>query len=238
LTNIVQPILKSLRARAFQVYGQVKAGTLQSGPAVFLDQGHDGQDELAIFGGQTRVVVTANANRPAQAQEILSKSASLSQTSSTQSPESTRQISSSPPHTQNIQDMHPSVMEYFALFPPSATSPCVVTEDWNNPSTLLPTSDTTFANQLVDDLFIQQLEQEVMQYGSTPMTAAPSVQSHPPGMHKYQDPSLSQMPTSETVAMEAPPTPSLSYNIPAGIDEQWMAFMSGLFEPTAPQPTF
>lgn len=130
-----------MREKAFLVFAQFRSGAISSAhtPQIFSSQ-EDGTDELAIFGGQTRVLVSKllsqkspNWDRKKQAGEnpsspSSSESAPLSPASSI--------ISSSAPSSPirklhntgkqddvSMQDVHPSLMQYMSLFPASALSP-------------------------------------------------------------------------------------------------------------------
>lgn len=129
-----------MREKAFRVYSQFRSGKVYPTSSSRLNHGADDVsscDELAIFGGQTRVMVskllTSNAPNWDDA-EFLKNLSPI-----TKSEEVVQDISE--PLHDKMEDVHPSLVEYMALFPPSAFSPDInVYPDF--PS-LQPTLDNT-----------------------------------------------------------------------------------------------
>ncbi|KAJ7179223.1 hypothetical protein C8R46DRAFT_1324183, partial [Mycena filopes] len=101
-------ILCKLREKAFRVYSQFRSGN-PTPPSTGFGLGlfDYGEDELSLFGGQTRVLVT----------KLISKKKNKdSEDPSFFSPATAS--TSSPPSSESVPDVHPSLVEYLSLFPP------------------------------------------------------------------------------------------------------------------------
>lgn len=88
----------------------------------------DGADELAIFGGQTRVLVSKllsskSLNRDYKKPQTTSSSGTSSETLSPADISKSKLMHNITSTDKNMEDIHPSLMEYMGLFPPSAFTP-------------------------------------------------------------------------------------------------------------------
>ncbi|KAJ6539249.1 fungal-specific transcription factor domain-containing protein [Mycena capillaripes] len=115
-------ILCKLREKAFQVYSQFRSGNPTPPPTGFgLGLFDYGEDELALFGGQTRVLVSKLiSNQNNKSRDSTSKDSFLSPT-----PTASSSTGSSPrviPASEPVPDVHPSLVEYLSLFPPAQYS--------------------------------------------------------------------------------------------------------------------
>ncbi|KAJ7744540.1 fungal-specific transcription factor domain-containing protein [Mycena maculata] len=112
-------ILCKLREKAFQVYSQFRSGNPTPPPTGFgLGLFDYGEDELALFGGQTRVLVSKLISRKNKDQDH--KDSFLSPLSSS----TLSSVSSPTPSTSTlvvdpVPDVHPALVEYLSLFPPA-----------------------------------------------------------------------------------------------------------------------
>jgi hypothetical protein len=112
--------LCKLREKAFQVYSQFRSGNPTPPPTGFGSYLQDlGEDELSLFGGQTRVLVSKLISKrnkdPNQRDSLLSTPTTTA--SSISSPASS--TSSSTPVSEPMPDVHPSLVEYLSLYPPA-----------------------------------------------------------------------------------------------------------------------
>ncbi|KAJ7667924.1 fungal-specific transcription factor domain-containing protein [Mycena polygramma] len=108
-------ILCKLREKAFQVYSQFRSGNPTAPPTGFgLGLFDYGEDELALFGGQTRVMVSKLISSKKKTKEHPSFLSPVPSTSAS-SVSSPALISASEP----VPDVHPSLVEYLSLFPPA-----------------------------------------------------------------------------------------------------------------------
>ena len=109
---IKQPILRNLREKAFQVYSQFRSGN--SNPALSLSVGKSdyGDDELALFGGLTRVSVS----------KLLKTGGGKGPASSVDRPPSSPH-DNDPKTSTNSPDIHPSLLEYLSTVPIDSDHP-------------------------------------------------------------------------------------------------------------------
>lgn len=229
---LTQALLRKLREKAFQVYSQFRSGN--SPPTSILSVGKPdyGDDELALFGGQTRVLVS----------KLLStRTKNRSTTSSQLSTPSPADTESKPLSTESTPDVHPSLVEYLSMFPVDYSNTLANPQ---SPTSFLPSEipASTFSPR-------DHLTSSEYQKISAPWEPSPSVfRSSPNSPQNYPDnPSL----FANTMSVPLDPTTLYgSFNTDngspegnltdlgmmmtgdSGMDEQWMSFMrdSGLLE--------
>lgn len=105
-------ILYKMREKAFHVYSQFQSGSTPVPCILSVGKPDYGDDELALFGGQTRVLVSKLLTSRSAHKKRSSKSLAFSSPSSD---DSKRVYETTP-------DVHPSLVEYLALFPPQNMS--------------------------------------------------------------------------------------------------------------------
>ncbi|KAF5393704.1 hypothetical protein D9757_000116 [Collybiopsis confluens] len=114
-------ILNRLRAKAFEAFSQHRSG-ISPIPSILSVSRDYGDDELALFGGQTRVIFSRLLLRQRDSEKKKLESSVNSPTSAS-NPESpapnetnyeSRDVS-----PENLPDVHPSLVEYLSLLPPS-----------------------------------------------------------------------------------------------------------------------
>ncbi|KAJ7047468.1 fungal-specific transcription factor domain-containing protein [Mycena alexandri] len=107
-------ILCKLREKAFQVYSQFRSGNPTPPPSTGFGLGlfDYGEDELALFGGQTRVLVTKLISKKKNKEQNNSEDPSFF------SPMTGTSSAPSPQSSESVPDVHPSLVEYLSLFPP------------------------------------------------------------------------------------------------------------------------
>lgn len=112
-----------MRQKAFQVYSQFRSGNTLNTSNQNKPDYED--DELALFGGQTRVLVThlLDANSKKKQHTTGSPSASASPGSAISSPAAEHENihGMGAPLDGSLPDVHPSLVEYLSTF--SFTSP-------------------------------------------------------------------------------------------------------------------
>ncbi|KAJ7228762.1 fungal-specific transcription factor domain-containing protein [Mycena pura] len=107
-------ILCKLREKAFQVYSQFRSGNPVPPLSGFgLGLFDYGEDELALFGGKTRVLVSKliSAKKSNDNKEHNSKFSPPSGSTTVSS-------APSPGMSEPIPDVHPSLVDYLSMFPP------------------------------------------------------------------------------------------------------------------------
>jgi hypothetical protein len=125
--------------------------------------GHDyGDDELALFGGQTKVIFSKILSRDRRHRRVSGRAAAASSPASSSSSSHTRlstpssrenDLADSPHPTEvttpdHIPDVHPSLVEYLSLLPPQQhpANPPHTTYDSSSPDSTLR-NDLTFFSQ-------------------------------------------------------------------------------------------
>ncbi|KAH9951098.1 fungal-specific transcription factor domain-containing protein [Amylocystis lapponica] len=118
------PVLVKLKERAVQAYTQFRNRHIAPTLGVQFKMGPEDQcvDELAIFGGQTRVLASKVLRKRSKKERALSK-ARGSIADSGSPPESPATVTSSsdsgstpPPSGDEFTDVHPSLMDYLSQF--------------------------------------------------------------------------------------------------------------------------
>ncbi|EAU84699.2 hypothetical protein CC1G_00218 [Coprinopsis cinerea okayama7 len=110
-------ILLKLRRRASEVYSRYISGDAHAaGGILSTGQPDYGEDELALFGGQTKVLVSKMLSQYRKRKGRSSSSSSALPTSA-----STPSTSGSEPDTMAspTADVHPRLVEYLSMYPPS-----------------------------------------------------------------------------------------------------------------------
>ncbi|KAI9062771.1 hypothetical protein FKP32DRAFT_1758891 [Trametes sanguinea] len=144
------PILRNLKERALNAFNEYRNRHMSPSLDIQLRIGPEDQfqDELAIFGGQTRVVTnkflsrkrtkfptkprdaSLSSNAPSSTASSTSSGPTPGPSSSTPAPTGTPQTASTPSDdgmsiSQHVEEqmsnVHPSLMEYLSLFPSSAS---------------------------------------------------------------------------------------------------------------------
>jgi len=137
-------ILRKLRDKSHQVYSQFRGGSVLP---INLPHRRDGDstDELAIFGGQARVIFSKLLTSKAPDWDHKKLSSTKSSSAETSSLGSNADLND-PIKFENtsLEDVHPSLMEYMASFPQAAFAP-----DYNTYPDIYsqpPTSDQPMTN--------------------------------------------------------------------------------------------
>ncbi|THV08656.1 hypothetical protein K435DRAFT_708630 [Dendrothele bispora CBS 962.96] len=230
-------ILNKLRNKAFEVYSQYRSGNLP--PPSTLSVGRDyGDDELALFGGQTRVLFVKLLRRQKRSfSRSRPSSAEVQSPASSSDGSESKDTPSSP--SESLPDVHPSLVEYLSLLPPH-----------QHPQSSAPTMNV---DQPPPNFFTSNVYYEPQAPPQTPppqqdATNLPPMMGQTPDLN---DPSLSMYGGFHMQNPELPAFTAESGSIPesstgseplldlgmmmsgdSGIDEQWKSFMreSGLLD--------
>jgi hypothetical protein len=206
------------------------------------------RDELAIFGGQTRVLVSKLLTSKAPNWDVAFTNPSKAPSPTTKSGEDVRDPSKLPNGT--MEDVHPSLMEYVTLFPPSAFAP-----DFNafpNVPTQQPMLDQSIMSQvsalqpfnagteLCDYSYpqyslpqqqpdTQSQQQQYQSMGSMSPPAAPNsftYDSSGSSFNAFSQPYSTATSTSASTPESGDLTDlGMMISGDSGMDEQWMSFM-------------
>ncbi|KAG1755802.1 hypothetical protein EDB19DRAFT_1663041 [Suillus lakei] len=217
-------ILDKLKVKAYQALEKYRSGATSniqgSLPSLLPEVG--GDDELAMFGGQTRVLVTKILSQ--QNRKKVRSSVSLSAADPSQSTTSTPAASddgNSP--SDSIPDVHPTLVEFLKMLPPSSMP---------HPTTGTGDASTTSQNQW--DAFCLPPQLEFMTPSPAPViypSPIPQASNSVPDS-SFQN-SLPQSnlfdPMSITVDDDLA---DLYLSGVSGIDERWKSFMrdSGIWD--------
>ncbi|KAJ7499017.1 fungal-specific transcription factor domain-containing protein [Mycena latifolia] len=196
-------ILCKLREKAFQVYSQFRSGNPAPPPTGFgLGLSDYGEDELALFGGQTRVLVSKLISK--KNKDHTAKESFLSPTMTTSSVSSpSPSANSSTPASEPIPDVHPSLVEYLSLFPPAQSSPQQGAENIYQQQQMVGQPAPSFPYGYDQTFFDEAM--------SLPLPEPPSY---------FVDPDTPPKDLSELGMMMSGDS---------GIDDQWRAFMKKSF---------
>jgi len=221
-------ILYKMREKAFQVYSQFRTGNTVSSKILAVDEPDYGDDELALFGGQTRVLVSKllNSSKKTRKQSVSSPAASLSSPSSEGDARGT-------PSNDVSREVHPSLVEYLAMFPPSNAPSRNSSDDHRNTMEGGPT------------LPILPSEPQQEQYQMWPNWAPPSSLFTPLPMENITTELAPFSNNQSSTAAEITPVEiktdlsdaslvdlGMMMTGESGMDEQWISFMrdSGLLQ--------
>ncbi|EMD39103.1 hypothetical protein CERSUDRAFT_112795 [Gelatoporia subvermispora B] len=250
------PILRNLRDRATQAYSQYRNRHITPTLDIRLKIGPEDpfEDELAIFGGQTRVMSTKLLSRK-RAERPSSKTGSESPTTTMHSRSASRSAStpaSTPSDSgtatqeamEQFNDVHPTLMEYLSMFPASSSFALV------DPSQ--PALETLAAAGALPT------QQQVQPQAQLPMQAQSGMQMHtlqgipssftqtlpPESATPTQAPQVVQQQFNDISAFfgtahEMPPMPTDMFGAPfvsgdVEMSEQWKSLMqeTGIYDAT------
>ncbi|KAF4619863.1 hypothetical protein D9613_005134 [Agrocybe pediades] len=220
-------ILYKMREKAFQVYSQFRSGNGIPNRTLSVGKPDYGDDELALFGGQTRVLVSrllsCPSNKSRKASQSQPQPQSQSSSSTAVSSPSSDGDSRSTPSNDAAREVHPSLVEYLSMFPPPTSSskgssdmtnaslpsnPPVTTEPtdphstWQNWSS--PSSSSLFTP--LNPETYANISNEFPNFSNSAFTEEPVELKTDPSDASLVD--LGMMMTGES-----------------GMDEQWMSFM-------------
>ncbi|KZP20101.1 hypothetical protein FIBSPDRAFT_790059 [Athelia psychrophila] len=227
-------ILQKLKEKASLVLSQYHSSTTGDAPPpnlLILTSQEDGTDELALFGGQTSLLISKTLARKTASWHITSNLNALAA-----SPISSTRASPSPspwPGQRGFQDIHPSLVQYASLFPPTTLS----TDFTDHPApNFVPHSldqSNTGGNGFVPVSWSAQTH-------SHPQTVTPSpaisgnFTTDPNSHHLFQ--ALYQ--ATPATAIDTWGSNDMTdlgqmMSIDSDLDEQWMSFMkeSGIVNP-------
>ncbi|KAJ3987194.1 fungal-specific transcription factor domain-containing protein [Lentinula detonsa] len=224
-------ILNRLRDKAFQIFSQLRSGTSPISSSLYVGRDY-GDDELALFGGQTRVLFSKLLllQRNKQKSHAESSANTPISPSNSDSPAPSDTSDSKDNSSENLPDVHPSLMEYISLLPPSQhpRSPPseLAVEQLYNTNPFIPTS---FPESQMQNLYISSPE-------ATPQGSSPDGQSFSRFFSDLGNLSMGTF-TAEPAAMNDNASAGDLMNLDlvmtdSGIDQHWRSFMrdSGLLD--------
>jgi len=213
-------VLMHLKAKAQQAQGQLpvnRAGSLSTCPTTLLPE--TGVDELAVFGGQTQILVSKILSQQSR-RKAQASSPSIS-VSAASSPSTTSEEGYTP--SDPVPEVHPSLVEYLSMLPPpTVTSPpaigvCSASNQFNFDPKLAFQSDT-FTHSLPAMTSGSSSQQT---FGSTSLPSAFDEQF----TRDFADAELFGSSSSEEAIANSFENIELFMTSESGIDERWVALM-------------
>ncbi|KAG6378829.1 fungal-specific transcription factor domain-containing protein [Boletus reticuloceps] len=219
-------VLMHLKAKARQAQGQLpvnRAGSLSTCPTTLLPE--TGVDELAVFGGQTQILVSRILSQQSR-RKAQGSSPSIS-VSAASSPSTTPEESHTP--SDPVPEVHPSLVEYLSMLPPPtvpsppAIGACSVSTQLN--------FDQKFAFQ--SDMFTHGLPamtsglSSQQTFGSTSSPSAFDEQF----MRDFADADLFGSSSSAEAIAHRFDNIELFMTSESGIDERWLVLMQDVLNP-------
>ncbi|KAF7975573.1 hypothetical protein HWV62_9275 [Athelia sp. TMB] len=238
-------ILVQMKEKASAIYNQFRSGARSSdvatNPQMLYEQGGV-VDELAIFGGQTRILFSKNVlskapNANAASTVMRANATSPQSTSSPNSetaPDSALSTASHPPIEQEdteMQNVHPSLMAYMSMLSSTAT-PCDFAGYSDEAFSLTPNQPNTSRSEEFSpftappDFFHLQVPDYLMQQGQTQtplMTSSYDPNLFGPFGQFYQE--ASTHPNAPSLPMWQTADLGASLGARDVVDERWMAFV-------------
>ncbi|KAF9452456.1 hypothetical protein P691DRAFT_697077 [Macrolepiota fuliginosa MF-IS2] len=238
-------ILQKLRSKAFQVYSQFRSGNLPTSSTLSFGKPDYGDDELALFGGQTRVLVTRLLSVNKKKRQTTAPSpASTSSGSAFSSPVTEHESLRGSSTPTEVPEVHPSLVEYLSGFPQPSPNPI---------SPLMQTTDTTYHSQTtpvqekISDTYPNPWSnwQQSAPSVTKEVSSVPSAYQQPPTEYSFtQTSAIGSQPSmvsilGSDIKPDSPPESTQLMDMgmmvsgESGMDEQWISFMreSGLMGP-------
>ncbi|KAH7922442.1 hypothetical protein BV22DRAFT_1037465 [Leucogyrophana mollusca] len=224
-------ILSKLKTKAYHVYSSFRSGAVSSlvtSPSALLPE-IGGEDELALFGGQTRILVSKILSQKGRrkTQTITSPMPTESPRSPASSPPSTSDEGHSPSSSDPVPEIHPSLVDYLSTLPPPSA-----------PASLQNGSSADFSRFQMPPTFQSNMQVDQRSYPtstvSSPFAQSPSNSLFSePFMTGFSSPDMFE-PQSGGPMENIIPTADFGLMMAgeSAMDEQWMSFMreSGILD--------
>jgi hypothetical protein len=226
-----QAILTKLKSKAYQALERHRSGATSSlrGSLSSLLPEVGGDDELAMFGGQTRVLVSRILSQQNR-RKVKSSSVPVSAADPSQSAASTPPASddSHSPSSESIPEVHPTLVEFLQMLPPSSMSSLTTAGTGATP--------TAFQNQgnvgvnSLPPMFEFMSPNSAPSLFSSPATQAPSSISDSSFQSPFTQPNL--VDTTNIKVDDDINELGLFLSGDSGMDERWKSFMrdSGIWD--------
>ncbi|KAH7887837.1 fungal-specific transcription factor domain-containing protein [Phlebopus sp. FC_14] len=220
------PILVKLKEKAQQAQMKFHSGAslYKSPPALLPEVG--GDDELAIFAGQTRILVSKILSKESR-RKVRPTSTSMAEPSKSpgNTPASTSDESHSPPDS--VPEVHPSLVEYLSMLP---SPPSISNSSAINPSSVAHPQEFTQSSP-----FPSNVSTENSSLASSVATSQPFT---PPDIPSLYDQSFAESWSnmeifdSNVINMQSMGGLEFMLSGESGMDDRWISFMreSGILD--------
>ena len=213
-----------MRQKAFQVYTQYRNGNHPTPNTTLFDRQDHGEDELALFGGQTRILVTRLLSGSKKKRRTVASPSASCSTSPSPMTESESLRGSSTPADGSLPEVHPSLVEYLSTFPPSSNPTSNADTACSTQVSLIPSdnSNTWLSNSATQGTFSAAY---TYQQGIPDSTHTLIPGDMTPGQQQFTAPS--RLENMETDSPENSQLLDMGMMVSgeSGMDEQWISFM-------------
>jgi len=218
-----------LRQKALQVLTQYRNGNRPTPNTVLSDHQEQGDDELALFGGQTRILVTRLLSASKKKRKTAASSSVPCSTSPSPLTESESLCGSSASADGSLPEVHPSLVEYLSTFPPSSNPPSNADTPCSTQASSVPVnpsdhySNAWLSSSTTPDTFsAAYIYQQRMSDSALVLI--------PGGMPSGQQQFAVDTSGSEDIQIDSPENSQLldmgmMVSGESGMDEQWISFM-------------
>jgi len=218
-----------LRQKALQVLTQYRNGNRPAPNTVLSDHQEQGDDELALFGGQTRILVTRLLSASKKKRKTAASSSVPCSTSPSPLTESESLCGSSASADRSLPEVHPSLVEYLSTFPPSSNPPSNADTPCSTQASSVPVnpsdhySNAWLSSSTTPDTFsAAYIYQQRMSDSALVLI--------PGGMPSGQQQFAVDTSGSEDIQIDSPENSQLldmgmMVSGESGMDEQWISFM-------------
>jgi hypothetical protein len=241
LITLFQAILYKMREKAFQIYSQFRTGNPNPSKILSTDRPDYGDDELALFGGQTRVLISkllTSSNKKKHSQSPRSYASTPASTPSSDGGDHRTAASDL------SREVHPSLVEYLSMFPPPSlpSQNSLDGANYNIPPEELSTppispthmdTPTSWQNWAPSSSLFTPLPSAT--YNNITADLSPFAPGGSNQRNQYQTVGNGGVNSSGELLMDIKSDPSDSSLVDlgmmmtgeSGMDEQWMSFMRG-----------
>jgi hypothetical protein len=224
--DVIQAVLMHLKSKAQQAQGQLpinRTASLASGPTALLPE--TGVDELAVFGGQTQILVSKILSQQSR-RNVQGSSPSVS-ASSASSPSTISEESHTP--SDLVPDVHPSLVEYLSMLPPpTMPSPAAISTS-SVPTQFHFSQNTVFQSGIFTGAPPAMISGSSSQqtFAPTPLPSAFDDQF----MRDFADADFFGSPSSAEAAGYSFDNLEPFISGESGIDERWVTLMQDVLNP-------
>ncbi|KAH0840035.1 hypothetical protein J3R83DRAFT_1002 [Lanmaoa asiatica] len=222
-------VLMHLKAKAQQAQGQLSINRTASrgtGPVTLLPE--TGVDELAVFGGQTQILVSKILSQQSR-RNVRGTSPPVS-ASSASSPSTVSEESHT--HSDPTPEVHPSLVEYLSMLPPPMMSSSTAISDGSVPTQFHFSQTPTFQSDTFTGVLPAMTSGSLSSQQSFASTPLPPIFDQQ-FMSNFADANFFGPPSSAEAVANSFDNLDLLISGESGIDERWMTLMQDVMNPPA-----
>lgn len=216
-----------LKSKAQQAQGQLsinRTAALGSSPTALLPE--TGVDELAVFGGQTQILVSKILSQQSR-RNVQGSSPSVS-ASSASSPSTISEESHT--HSDPVPDVHPSLVEYLSMLPPPTTPSPTAISTSSVPTQFHFSQNSVFQSDIFTGALPAMPPGSLLQQTFTP-TPLPSSAFDEQFMRDFAGADFFGSPSSAEAVGNNFENLEVFISGESGIDERWVTLMQDVLNP-------